>query len=605
MGKIKLLSETLINQIAAGEVVERPSSCVKELIENSIDAGANEIVIEIKNAGKDLIKITDNGCGMDREDAEMALLRHATSKIIAEKDLWNIATMGFRGEAIASIASVSKMILKTKTRDNNAGTEIVCEGGEIKTIQDCGMKDGTQIEVCDLFYNTPAREKYLRKDTTELTNIIATVNTIALAHPEISFRLINNDKIHFDLPKTDDIQRRIADIFGKATMDAMIPIFYGGSDFKINGFIGKPVIARGDSKHQYIFVNRRPIQHHLIAYKVKEAFHSMLMEGKKPVFIMNIEIDPSLIDVNVHPRKTEIRFEDESMVLRTVFGSVNTALDSHNLVPKAYTEASRYMSDKFPQDHAGSSYSGGNYGADFASSSTENFGVDLPEKVGGDFSGNFGGNFNGDFSRLIGREQSSLELGDEKLGMKAVTQVANSYIIAQNNDGLVLVDQHAAHERIRYFELMDQFISQQKRIQPLLVSQDLELTFDEIEILKSNLEIFSGLGFEIEEGPSNTMTIYAVPAMLSSEDINDVVHGVLTDISKEKIPSNVQGKREAVIHYMACRSAIKFGQKLNLPEMDSLIEQMEKIDRPYTCPHGRPTMITLSFDELQRMFGRK
>jgi len=589
MGKIKLLSETLINQIAAGEVVERPSSCVKELIENSIDAGANEIVVEIKNAGKDLIKITDNGCGMDREDAEMAFLRHATSKIISEKDLWDIATMGFRGEAIASIASVSKMILRTKTRDNNAGTEIICEGGEIKTIQDCGMKDGTQIEVCDLFYNTPAREKYLRKDTTELTNIIATVNTIALTHPEIGFRLINNDKIHFDLPKTDDVKRRIADIFGKATMDAMIPIFYGGSEFKINGFIGKPVIARGDSKHQYIFVNRRPIQHHLIAYKVKEAFHSMLMEGKKPVFIINIEIDPSLIDVNVHPRKTEIRFEDESMVLKTVFGSVNSALDSHNLVPKAYTEASRYMSDKFPQDHASSSYSGGNFG-------------ESPDK-------NFGGAFTAEdamkFTRLIGREQSSLELGDEKIGMKAVTQIANSYIVAQNNDGLVLVDQHAAHERVRYFELMDQFVSQQKRIQPLLVSQDLDITSDEVEILKDNLEIFSGLGFEIEEGPSKTMTIYAVPAMLSSEDTNEVIHGVLTDISKEKSPSNLQGKRESVIHYMACRSAIKFGQKLNLTEMDALIEQMGKIDRPYTCPHGRPTMITLSFDELQRMFGRK
>jgi len=592
MGKIKLLSETLINQIAAGEVVERPSSCVKELIENSIDAGSSEIIVEIKNAGKDLIKITDNGCGMDREDAEMALLRHATSKISEEKDLWNISSMGFRGEAIASIASVSKMILRTKTANNDAGTEIVCEGGNIKTIQDCGMRTGTQIEICDLFFNTPAREKYLRKDTTELGLIISTVNTISLIHPEIGFKFINNGKVHFDLPKTDDLKRRVADVFGKATMDAMIPIFYGGSDLKISGFIGKPVISRSDTKHQYIFVNKRPIQHHLIAYKVKEAFHSMLMEGKKPVFIINIEIDPSLVDVNVHPRKTEVRFADESMVLRTVFGSVNASLDSHNLVPKAYTEASRYMSDKFPSDHtsnASGHYSGGNF---FQSFSTED-----------------AMNFNKAFTGLKNTNelngQSSLELNDEKSGMKAVTQVANSYIVAQNNEGLVLVDQHAAHERVRYFELMDQFTSQQKRIQPLLVSQDLELTFDEREFLKNNLEIFEGLGFEINDGPSNTMTIYAVPAMLSSEDIDDVVHGVLSDISREKLPSNIQGKRESIIHYMACRSAIKFGQKLTLDEMTALLEQMGKIDRPYTCPHGRPTMITLSFDELQRMFGRK
>lgn len=580
MGKIKLLSETLVNQIAAGEVVERPSSCVKELIENSIDAGATDVVIEISNAGKDLIKVTDNGCGMDREDAEMALIRHATSKIREEKDLWNILTMGFRGEAIASIASVSKMILRTKTSDSNAGTEIFCEGGTVRTIQDCGMKDGTQIEICDLFFNTPARSKYLRKDSTELSGIIFVINTVALTHPEISFKFINNGKVHFDLPATSDMKRRIADIFGSATSDAMIPIFYGGTEFKMSGFIGKPVISRGDSKHQYIFVNKRPIQHHLIAYKVKEAFHSMLMEGKKPVFIINIEIDPSLIDVNVHPRKLEIRFEDESKVLKTVYASVNSALDTNNLIPKAYTEASRYMSDKFPQDFKNVDYS--------ARVSTED-----------------AMNFSKSFSGFDKREQSSLSLDDERKSLKAITQVSNSYIIAQNNDGLVLVDQHAAHERVRYFELMDQFESQQKRIQPLLVTQDLELTYDEIEILKENISVFEGLGFEIETGPGSALSLYAVPAMLSSEDVTEVVHGVLSDIAKEKLPSNLQGKREAVIHYMSCRSAIKFGQKLNLSEMDALLSQMSEIDRPYTCPHGRPTMITLSFDELQRMFGRK
>lgn len=575
MSIIKILSENLINQIAAGEVIERPASVVKELVENSIDAGASEIVVEIKDAGKTLVKVSDNGCGMDRVDAEKSILRHATSKISEEKDLWSISTMGFRGEALASIASVSQMVLKTKRSGENVGTEIICDGGEIKTIQDCGMKDGTIVEVNNLFFNTPARSKYLKQDSTELTHIIALLNTIALANFGISFRLIHNGKLGFDLPKTTiplgggqaDLLRRISDIFGQATADAMVPIFYGGSDFKINGFIGKPVISRSDTRHQYIFVNKRPIQHHLIAYKIKEAMHSMLMEGKKPVFIINIEIDPSLVDVNVHPRKLEIRFEDESKILKTIYSAAKMAIESHDLTPKAFVEAKRYMSDRMP-------------------SYQENFTKDFAEP-------------------RMQRDVSFPFENKKQFSLKAVTQISNAYIVAENEAGLVLVDQHAAHERVRYFELMDQLNSQKKKTQPLLMPEDLPLAADEIETLKANIKIFEELGFEIEEGPGNTLVLYAVPAMLSSEEISDVINGVLDDINKEKLPTNLKGRQEAVIHYMACRSAIKFGKKLSIDEMDALLNRMEEIDRPYTCPHGRPTMIKLTFDELNRMFGRK
>jgi len=554
---------------------------VKELVENSIDAGAREIVVEIKDSGKSLVKVSDNGCGMDKEDAEKSILRHATSKISRENDLWNIKTMGFRGEALASIASVSQMVLRTKTPENNAGVEIVVDAGEVKTVSDCGMKNGTSIEVNNLFFNTPARGNYLKKDSTEFNNTAVLLQTIALAHPEISFKFISNGKMQMDLPGDVDLKRRVGDIFGKATADAMIDVFYGGSDFHLDGFVGKPVISRSDSKHQYIFVNRRPIQHYLIAYKVKEAFHSLLMEGKKPVFILNIEIDPSLIDVNVHPRKLEIRFEDESSILKNIFKAVDTALSSNNLAPKAYTEASRYMSNRFPKsDDRG-------FESEF-SEKFEQFGQSGQSQKNLDFDEGFDG-----FSRSS--EQS----------MKAVTQVSNSYIIAQNDDGLMLVDQHAAHERIRFFELLDQYETQNKNIQPLLMPEDLELALDEIVTLKENMEILDGLGFEIEEGPGGSLSLHAVPAVLSSEDITDVVHGVLSDIGKEKKLSNLQGRKEMILHYMACRSAIKFGQKLSIDEMDALLKQLDKIDRPYTCPHGRPTMIKLTFDELERMFGRK
>jgi DNA mismatch repair protein MutL len=490
--------------------------------------------------------------------------------------------MGFRGEALASIASVSQMVLKTKRLKENVGTEIICSGGEIKTIQDCGMKDGTVVEVNNLFFNTPARSKYLKQDSTELTHIIALLNTIALANSGVSFRLVHNGKIGFDLPKTAtasagqvDLLRRISDIFGQATADAMVPIFYGGSDFKVSGFVGKPVISRSDTRHQYIFVNKRPIQHHLIAYKIKEAMHSMLMEGKKPVFIINIEIDPSLVDVNVHPRKLEIRFEDESKILKTIYSAAKMSIENHDLTPKAFVEAKRYMSDRMPS-----------YGKEPSGTVDEAL----------EFTKNF----------TEPRIQGDIVFDDKKrFSLKAITQISNAYIVAENEAGLVLVDQHAAHERVRYFELIDQLNSQKKKTQPLLMPEDLPLAADEIETLKANIKIFEELGFEIEEGPGNTLVLYAVPAMLSSEEISDVINGVLDDINKEKLPTNLKGRQETVIHYMACRSAIKFGKKLSIDEMDALLNQMEKIDRPYTCPHGRPTMIKLTFDELNRMFGRK
>ena len=582
MSIIKVLPDHLVNQIAAGEVVERPSSVVKELVENSIDAEATSVTIEINDSGKQMIKISDNGAGMSKEDAENALLRHATSKISSESDLWKISTMGFRGEALASIASVSQMTLKTKQSSADVGTEIMIDAGNMKSVSECGMSDGTSIEINNLFFNTPARQKYLKKGSTELRHIMSLVNTFCLAHPEISFKFISDGKVQQDLPGGVDLQRRISDIFGKATSDAMLPVFYGGSEFKLTGFVGKPAISRSDSKHQYIFVNNRPISHYLIAFKVRDAFHSLLMEGKKPVFILNIEIDPGLIDVNVHPRKIEIRFEDEETLLKTVYKSVSATLEKNNLVPKAYTEASRYMSDKFPDKEELSSFDGGRVSG----------GLNLS-----DFGGGFGG----------GDSQRGLDFGDNdgSRSLRAVTQVSNSYIVAKNDEGLVLVDQHAAHERVRYFELMDQYDTGEKNIQPLLMPLEIELTLEERENLKENKKFFVDLGFEIDEGPSGEMTLYAVPSVLSSEDISDVIQGVLDDISNEKNPTNVQGKKEMIIHFMSCRSAVKFGQKLSIDEMDSLLEQLDKVDRPYTCPHGRPTMLKLTFDELEKMFGRK
>jgi DNA mismatch repair protein MutL len=591
MSIIKILSDNLVNQIAAGEVIERPASVVKELVENSIDAGSMDIVVEVKDAGKTLIKVTDNGFGMTKEDLELALKRHATSKISEEKDLWNIHTMGFRGEAVPSISSVSQFTIRSKTKDDLAGTEINCDGGEIVKINDVGMSVGTCVEVRSLFFNTPARQKYLKQDSTEIGHITALLNTIALAHPEISFKFIHNEKIVFDLPKSTDLISRIADIFGKATGDAMLPIFYGGSDFKIDGFIGKPVLSRSTTQHQYFFVNKRPIQHFLLANTIREAFHSMLMENKKPVFIVNINIDPSLVDVNVHPRKLEVRFQDQQALIRTMYNATKAALEKTDLTPLAFTESQRYMADSFPKNITQSN----------SQSYSKNYSVpkNPPSTIQEALS--FTKNF------LQERDAQPLQntSNEEHVSLKSISQISNSYIVAESDEGLVLIDQHAAHERVRYEELMNQFENENKSVQPLLVPAQMEFTDQEALLIEENIGIFTVLGFDIQNFGGRTFVINAVPSFLSGEDIDEVIKGVLDDIINEKSPTKFQGKSEAVIHYMACRSAIKFGQKLQLPEMQALIMKMEKLKRPYTCPHGRPTMIKLTLSELERMFGRK
>lgn len=592
MSIIKVLPESLINQIAAGEVVERPASVVKELVENSIDAGAKNIVVELKDAGKSFIKIIDDGCGMIPEDLELALQRHATSKIRDEADLWKIKTMGFRGEALASISSVSKMIIRSKTANDLAGTEIQSVGGEIKVKQEVGMPSGTQIEVYDLFFNTPARQKYLKQDSTELGHVTSILDMIALAHPELSFKLVHNDKVIFDLARSSDLISRVADIFGKATSEAMLPVFYGGSAFQIDGFIGKPLLSRSTSQHQYFFVNGRPIQHFLLANTIKTAFHSMLMENKKPVFILNIKIDPALIDVNVHPRKTEIRFEDQQSLIKVVYGCVKVALEKNILIPKGFTESQRYMSDSFPKDEVsgGESELGGFMKFGGSPVKQENFNFGMGEV------------------KAETRQAEGIQTGavtEQRFDMKPIVQIFNSYIVAQNESGLVLIDQHAAHERVRFEELISQFENQEKSVQPLLMALQMELSNEEVSLIKENMDIFNGLGFEIEPFGGNTFVIHAVPVFLAKENMEEVIKGVLDDILNQKNTSKMHGRREEMLTYMSCRSAIKFGQKLSLIEMQALIMQMEKLQRPYTCPHGRPTMVSLTMDELGKMFGRK
>jgi len=589
MSQINILPENLINQIAAGEVVERPASVVKELVENAIDAGSDKIVVEITGAGDEMIKVTDNGCGMDKEDALLSLERHATSKIQGLKDLSNINTMGFRGEALASIASVSHLNLRTVKnvpgKSDLPGTLISSEGGEITKNEEIAWPQGTQIEIINLFYNTPARKKYLKSPGVEYNQILQIMQQFAIIHPEIHFTFIRNEKKVFEYTKTDSWEIRLQNIFGEETVKDLLPVFYESGNLKIRGFIGKPTVNSARGKHQYLFVNNRQIIHKLFNYIVTESYHSLLMNDEKPFFVLNVQINPDLVDVNVHPRKTEVRFVLQNELISALKRSVKATLEKNILVPNFENPSSQTFVDIG---------TGNRYKGEYKVPNVN------PMKVQDAMS------FTEEFTKPSGDDRQHQDLQQIKnLSLRPITQIANSYILAENEEGLLIIDQHAAHERILYEKFMKEYEEKETRSQKVLVPGKIDLTPSEKDVLENNMEIFKKLGFDIEPFGGNTFIIQAVPESLGDEDSGKVVKEVIDDISENK---NVKGTKDAnvkIIEYMACRTAIKFGKKLTYEEMVSLISQMDKLKLPYHCPHGRPSIVSITYDDLEKKFKRK
>lgn len=611
MSKIALLPEQLINQIAAGEVVERPASIVKEMLENSVDAGAKKIVIEIENGGTSKIKITDDGSGMSAEDALLALQRHATSKIRTLEDLLAVQSMGFRGEALASIASVSKLTLRTRQAEDNSGSEVYAEGGKILRQLPAGLPVGTEIEVADLFYNTPARFKFLKALNTEYQNIVDTVLNAALSWPEIAFKLIHVDeegevKVAMDLPATSDELVRIRGALGKAISDELIPVYYGGVNLKISGFIGKPSLSRANRNMQFFFVNNRPISSHVLSYAVKQAYHSLLPKERYPVFLIKFELEPTMVDVNCHPRKAEVKFRDEREVYRVISMACGKALEEAVLAPKFEQHNLNYYQEKQPGSLTTASSQNG-------SAVMENV-----EKV----------QVGGQAEQMSWQNQSSMtttdvdssvtslnrsEAADEtdSAEMMVLGQLNNSFILCQRGHDLVLIDQHAAHERIRYNKLMADSENDEKAIQPLLMPINVELSPADIAVLDGNKAVLDEVGLKLEHFGGNTFAISEVPSFLAKSNLEKILLGLIDDLRQTE--GNLQGhkgdlfaRKEKVLTYMACRSAVKFGDPLSREEMVALVDQIEKTTfGKATCPHGRPVMVVLENSELWSRFGRK
>lgn len=676
MGIIRPLPENLINQIAAGEVVERPASVVKELIENSLDAGAKRLIIEVEGGGENYLRITDDGRGMDNDDALKSLERYATSKISSAEDLDNIRTLGFRGEALATIASVSFLTLQTKPSGALEGTVIVSEGGMIVKNKEAGCPEGTQIEVKNLFFNTPARKKYLKNETTEYGHILDTVTGLALAFPEVAFKLVRDSKVVFDLPATEDSLSRIRGLLGRNVSTELIPVFYGHSQISLHGYIGKPAIARNNRNGQHLFVNGREVASHVLSYAVKQSYYSLLPKEKNPVFVLFLNISPNLVDVNVHPRKLEVRFADEKEIFGVFLNACKTALEKYVLAPGFETQGS-FLNDR---EHAGLEKTT-DAGAFEASARTVTEAVTAGAQTQTDDPATFiggaliGGELTGgaqtltggatakngnvlagaaaenvgtpastpaayeyrrpvSFSGLVresvdgfgadgapGADESArseavfkmteadetpaaLERTDEA-EMVPLAQLNNSYILCRQGGGLVIIDQHAAHERVRYEEIVAGFEANEIVSQPLLAPEQLELSMSEAALLSENTDILKEMGFEIEPFGGNTFSVFAVPAYLVKEDIAATVRGIIDDINNRAVKGDLQSRKEKALTYAACRSAVKFGDPLSMEEMESLVKKLRAAKLPYTCPHGRPTMISLSKENLEKKFGRK
>jgi len=603
MSRIRLLPETVASQVAAGEVVERPASVVKELVENSIDAGARKIDILIRRGGISLVRVIDDGCGMDRDDALLSLERHATSKIRSVSDLEAIATLGFRGEALPSIASVSRFRLTTREQDAVAGTKIIVNGGKIDIVRDGGEAPGTQVEVRSLFYNIPARRKFLRAENTESRNIEHQLHLQAIGHAKVAFTFARDDRVVFQLPATATLIDRIRDLYGNELLEKLLPLNgVGSSQVRIGGLIGQAGLSRQTRAQQLVFVNGRAIESPLITTAVREGYHTALMKGQYPVTFLFLELDPGAVDVNVHPAKREVRFRDPNGVREAVVRCIQATL-------------ARGRADWQKKFRAPPAQVSAQPTVDLILRPQ----VSVPEVSHRELPQFPTAEIVGQAHRLpVPPADSTRSEPDwpspaqQKRVERAATPqfqiigVLNKlYVLMENVDGLVLVDQHAAHERILFEELRRRMEEQGVPSQKLLITQTFELLPRDADWIEQNMSILQKMGIGIESFGPNTFKIDSLPGFLNVTDGAQFMRKVIDDLKSASDRSSPLRLGEDMIAKSVCRHAVKANDPLRYLEVEKLIQDLLECDLPYCCPHGRPTMIQISNAELEKKFGRK
>ena len=674
MPTIHVLDETTINQIAAGEVVERPASVIKELVENAIDAGATSIEVEIAEGGIEYMRITDNGCGMSEVDARLAILRHATSKIRSADDLYDIASLGFRGEAIASIASVSKFTLRTRQETDTMGTRIYIEGGHMVDCDPCGTSVGTSIEVKDLFYNTPARRKFLKSTRTEANKIQDMIGKLSLSHNHIAFKCIVDTRVTIMTPGNGNMVDTIAALYGFKVSEDVFPIAYEAEGIYVEGVVSKPTVLKSSRQWQTTIVNQRVISDKAIYKAIDTAYHALLPKGGYPLVVLQIVVPPGTVDINVHPRKSEVKFSDDKPVFKAVYNSILQALEhpthhvatnqeetiataidydkvftgrsqgftvmrektealvdtirqkgytvpqrtvyeqsnfnesldvNENFVPKSYTQEDkdrfRAIRESRPNLVPSSVepymnpmgqetvYRDSNISTEALRTDGANIEVKVPI---GDLQDH---NYQG----LVNHVSAGRTAANH--GLLPMGQVASCYILAKKGDDLYIIDQHAAHERVRYDKLCKS--SESIPMQELLMPMYMDVSEEELTLAEEQRDALLDLGFQVDQGGTTSLRIDGHPVDIIESKVPEILQYVFSYMHDHQSPSAAQLRHE-MLAYASCRGAIKAGHNLNLVQIDALLQDLFSTEKPYVCPHGRPTIIKFTPDELGKLFLR-
>lgn len=672
MNRINILNADTANKIAAGEVVERPSSVVKELVENSLDAGAKNITIEIQNGGESLIKIIDDGSGVHPEDVEKAFNPHATSKIKDTYDIFSINTLGFRGEALPSIASIARVDFKSKTEDFDMGKELIISGGEKESLTDCSMNRGTQIEVRDLFFNVPARKKFLKTTARESALINDLVNRISLANPDVSFKLFNNNKKILNTYGNGKLIDVIRTIYGKSTAENLIYFEEHKDTASVYGFIGNDTLARASRNNQSLFVNKRYVKNRSLTVAVENAFRSFNVTGKFPFFVLFIDTYPELIDVNIHPTKSEIKFKDERFIFKVVFDAVHSAMREY--VKDTFTlpeeEEKKFealkeeviqesldkeistleklkenINYKVSEDRKKEEIYSYNPSKDYEAKTEINIPVDFLSKENQDESSKFNNSLeNNEFKEVSAKREisydpilikneirdkvsentyDSLESSDYKCNkneygnsleetiykeakfpkLKVIGQFNKTYILAEYDSTLYLIDQHAAHEKILFEKYSSDIAKKKVEIQPLMIPLVVTLPIEDYLYYDENKEIFEKAGFKISDFGDNSIRIEEVPYFLDKLNPTELITSMINNLKKMGTGETVEVKYNKIAS-MSCRAAVKANDVLSILEMENLIEDLRYINDPFHCPHGRPTIIKFTSYELDKKFKR-
>jgi len=583
MSEIRVLPDLLISQIAAGEVVERPAAALKELLENSIDAGARQISVHLTGGGTTLIRIADDGAGIAKEDLALALTRHATSKIGALEDLERVASLGFRGEALASMAAVSRLALTSRRKEDRHAWSVTASGAELSRTLPAALAAGTTVEVRDLYFNTPARRKFLRSEATEYAHCEEAFRRIALSRPGLALTLQHNSRVQWHL-KAQPLEARIGALLGDDFQSSSLPVEAESGALRLRGFIGAPAHARDTRDTQYFFVNGRHVRDKLASHAIRQAYQDVLHHERHPVYVLFLDLDPSLVDVNVHPTKTEVRFRDARAVHQFIFHALNRALAQTLAGAPPVPAPAEALSDE--------------RAAAAAQASGASLSLGLAQPVAF-------------YESLFGRDARFAEpesgpspsSADYPLGF-AIAQLSGVYVLTENARGLVIVDMHAAHERIMYERLKTTLDARAIPMQPLLVPVTFVADALDVATVEEHSETLRAIGFDLAAASPTSLIVRAIPALLADADARELARDVLREIREFGASRALTERRNELLGTMACHAAVRANRKLSLPEMNALLREMEATDRAGQCNHGRPTWHQITLPELDRLFLR-